>query len=206
MEADHAHLWRRMIELLGEADLSRSSVMDFGCNQGGFLHMLYGLKPFRLGVGIDKAEASLDAAQRRTRAEPIRFYPPSSSEAWKIQYDYVFSQEVLYLLPDLYEHARKIHAALKDGGIYFAAIGCHTENPLWNNWKKIIGANCRAVIFDYSPDDCAKAFFSAGFKVSAKKFMIDGFISLKPDDPYFPRTLDALNYNTEYKILFRCVK
>ncbi len=206
MEADHAHLWRRMIGKLGDRDLSHAAVMDFGCNQGGFLRLLYKLKPFRLGVGIDKAEASLDSARQKITTEPIRFFPPSSMEAWKQPYDHIFSQEVLYLLPDLDAHARQIFNALKPGGTYYAAVGCHTGNPLWEMWKKIIAETSYAEVFDYSPDDCANAFFRAGFKVSAQKFMIDDFISLKPYDPYYPNIVDALNYNTEHKILFRCVR
>jgi SAM-dependent methyltransferase len=206
MEADHTHLWRRMIEKLGDASLSQASVMDFGCNQGGFLRLLYSLKPFKLGVGIDKAEASLDIARRKITAQPIQFYPPMANEAWEQSYDYAFSQEVLYLLPDLGAHALKIFGALKAGGTYYAAVGCHTSNPLWDNWKRIIGASSYAEVFDYSPDDCAKAFFYAGFKVQAQKFLIDDFISLKANDPYFPRVFDALDYNTEHKVLFRCVK
>lgn len=108
MEADHTHLWRRMIEKLGDVDLSQVSVMDFGCNQGGFLRLLYKLKPFKLGIGIDKAEASLDIARQKITTEPIQFYPPSADGAWKQPYDYVFSQEVLYLLPDLNAHARQM--------------------------------------------------------------------------------------------------
>ncbi len=206
METDHTHLWRRMIEKLDNTSLNQATVMDFGCNQGGFLRLLYTLNPYKLGIGIEKAEASLDIARGKVTTEPILFYPPTASEAWQQPYDYAFSQEVLYLLPDLEAHARQVFEALKAGGTYYAAIGCHTANPLWAAWKKIIAESSYAEVFDYSPDDYANAFFKAGFKVSAQKFMIDDFISLKKNDPYYPRITDALNYNTDYKILFRCVK
>jgi SAM-dependent methyltransferase len=206
MESDHIHLWQRMIEKLGDADLSQASVMDFGCNQGGFLRLLYQQRPFALGVGIDKATASLKIARQKVTTEPIRFYPPDANEPWGQSYDYVFSQEVLYLLPDLREHARQIYGVLKKGCAYFAAVGCHTGNPLWSDWKRTIIESSHAETFDYAPDDYASAFFKAGFEVRVQKFMIDDFIRLKPDDPYFPRVADALSYNTEHKLLFKCIK
>ncbi len=206
MESDHAHLWERMIDKLGPVDLSAATIMDFGCNQGGFLRRLYARKPFARGVGIDKALASLEVARGKIANEPIQFYASSEEGPWQQSYDYIFSQEVLYLLPDLEAHARQIYSALKKDGSYFAAVGCHTDNPLWESWKKIIAETSHAEIFDYAPDDCAAAFFEAGFEVRVQKFMIDDFILLKPKDLYFPRVSDALAYNTEHKLLFRCLK
>ena len=55
MGAAHAPIWRRMIDVGVNEDLRPSTVLDYGCNQGGFLRMLYDRHPFRSAVGIDIA-------------------------------------------------------------------------------------------------------------------------------------------------------
>ena len=47
MGAAHAPIWRRMIDVSVPHDLSASTVLDYGCNQGGFLRLLYDRHPFR---------------------------------------------------------------------------------------------------------------------------------------------------------------
>jgi len=41
MGAVHAPIWRRMIDVSVPHDLHDSTILDYGCNQGGFLRMLY---------------------------------------------------------------------------------------------------------------------------------------------------------------------
>ena len=55
MEEGHRPLWRHFIEAVPETDLSTRDVLDFGCNRGGFLRLLYALRPFRRGLGVDIA-------------------------------------------------------------------------------------------------------------------------------------------------------
>ncbi|MFT2603543.1 SAM-dependent methyltransferase, partial [Escherichia coli] len=53
MADGHAPIWRHLIGLVPEQDLSTRTVLDFGCNQGGFLRHLHALRPFRKALGID---------------------------------------------------------------------------------------------------------------------------------------------------------
>ncbi len=46
MADGHAPIWRHLIGLVPEIDLSGRAVLDFGCNQGGFLRHLHALRPF----------------------------------------------------------------------------------------------------------------------------------------------------------------
>ncbi|MEJ0063742.1 MAG: class I SAM-dependent methyltransferase [Alphaproteobacteria bacterium] len=206
MEDEHDYLWQRMIEKLGDLDLTQAAVLDFGCNQGGFLRRLYQSHPYRLAVGVDIALESLARAAENKSAAPIRYHHASAPDPWQERYDCAFSHEVVYLLPDLAAHARQIHQVLKPGGVYYYAIGCHTENPLWPAWTKLIAETSNLPVQDYALDDYARAFWSAGFEVSAQKYLIDDFIKLKPDNTYFPRVIDSLNYHVDHKILFRCRK
>lgn len=47
MNDHHAPFWRAMIRQMSESDIHNSSVLDFGCNQGGFLRTLFRIKPFK---------------------------------------------------------------------------------------------------------------------------------------------------------------
>ena len=50
--AGHAPIWRHLIGLVPENELSGVKVLDFGCNQGGFLRLLYQLRPFQQGLAL----------------------------------------------------------------------------------------------------------------------------------------------------------
>jgi 2-polyprenyl-3-methyl-5-hydroxy-6-metoxy-1,4-benzoquinol methylase len=45
--------WERTIEMLDTSDIKGKTILDVGCNQGGFLRKLYDTTPFKEGVGID---------------------------------------------------------------------------------------------------------------------------------------------------------
>jgi SAM-dependent methyltransferase len=206
MNDDHADLWFRMIRMMREKNLSDKTVLDFGCNQGGFLKKLYQSHPFKHGVGVDIAEKSIEAATLALEQEPIDYMHAGFLNKYTNYFDIAFSHEVMYLLPDLNDHARIIKNCLKDGGIYYAAIGCHTDNPLWPSWKKLISSYSNIPVQSYSLDDYAQAFFNEGFSVSARPFAMDDFITIKQYNEYFPKMDMSLRYYTEHKTFFRFQK
>jgi 2-polyprenyl-3-methyl-5-hydroxy-6-metoxy-1,4-benzoquinol methylase len=63
MGAGHSRYWRHFISSVPEIDLSEKSVLDFGCNQGGFLRLLHAMRPFRRGLGIYIASNSIAVAK-----------------------------------------------------------------------------------------------------------------------------------------------
>lgn len=206
MEDDHAYLWQRMIEKMDSVDLISAVVLDFGCNQGGFLRHLYRQFPFKQGVGVDIAEESLQKARERVRGEPIRYALTPEADDMPSMFDCAFSHEVLYLLPDLAAHARFMRSVLKPGGTYFAAIGCHTGNPLWPLWSDLVKKTSCLSPCDYALDDYAEAFFAAGFEVWAQQYLIDDFILIKRNNAWFPKISDSLTYHTTTKTLFKLVR
>ncbi|HEY4252985.1 MAG TPA: methyltransferase domain-containing protein [Roseomonas sp.] len=206
MEESHRPLWRHFIDIVPETDLSTRDVLDFGCNRGGFLRLLHALKPFRRGLGVDIAEASIAAARDLAGVVPVAYEAASDLTAWPGSFDIAFSYEVVYLLPDLAAHAAGMHAALRRGGVYYAVTGCHTENPLWPAWQDLIGGSTNAPLQDRSPDDYATAFAAAGFEVSVRRFGYDGFTPAHKDRRYYPKLTDALDYPAISKLLFRCVR
>ena len=83
MEEGHRPLWRHFITISPEADLSTRCVLNFGCNRGGFMRLLYALKPYRQGFGVDLAEDSIAAARSLVGTAPIKFEIASDLSAIK---------------------------------------------------------------------------------------------------------------------------
>ena len=152
MFTGHFHHWKTMIADVQERDLRDKAVLDFGCNQGGFIQMLYNTLPFKKAAGVDIAEDSLAKAAKRNAHLPIDFYPAAELEKINAGFDIAFSHEVIYLLPDLHAHAETMRNVLKDHGVYYAATGCHTDNPAWPDWHKAISDYSNIPVPSYSLD------------------------------------------------------
>ena len=202
----HAPIWRRMIDVSVPEDLRDSTVLDYGCNQGGFLRMLYDRHPFRAAVGIDIARESVARAELLKRQRPIDYRAGNSAAALGHIFDYAFSHEVLYLLPDLGVHAADMKAALRPGGAYVAAMGCHTDSAVWPSWRKAIAETSSIPIYDHSLDRVAKIFSEAGFSVSVRPLALDAFMPVTVGSEYFPKIVDQLRYYSQDKVLFRFVR
>jgi SAM-dependent methyltransferase len=206
MEEGHRPLWRHFINSITETDLSTRQVIDFGCNRGGFLRLLHSLKPFRQGLGIDIALDSIADARKLAGTAPVDYEVASELSAWPNCFDMAFSYEVIYLLPDISEHAASMYSALRSGGVYYAVTGCHTDSPLWPTFRDTISKTTNAPVQDRAPDDYSAAFAAAGFPVSVRRFGYDGFVPAPKDRSYYPRLMDAVDYAAEHKLLFRFMK
>lgn len=207
MVEGHSQLWRTMIGHVQEKNLQGRTVLDFGCNQGGFLRMLYSLNPFARGVGVDIALQSVARANEYNPGLPVQYESAEWLADKQSLFDLAFSHEVIYLLPDLADHARQIARALKPGGVYYAATGCHTDNPLWPEWHKIISEYSNISVPHYSLNDYVRAFAESGFSVSLRPFAPQEFINYGgEDDKYYPTPADKLTYYYRDKILFRFQK
>jgi SAM-dependent methyltransferase len=206
MEESHRPLWRHFIQAVPETDLSTRTVLDFGCNRGGFLRLLHALKPYRRGLGVDIAQDSVAAAQLLAGVTPVDYAATTDLSPWHGCFDLAFSYEVIYLLPDLDAHAATIHRCLRTGGVYYAVTGCHTASPVWPQLRATISGTTNAPVQDRSPDDYARAFAQAGFEVSVRRFGYDGFVPVPKDNKYYASLLEAIDYAAEYKLIFRLVK
>lgn len=203
---DHYPLWQIMINRMSEQTLEGKTVLDYGCNQGGFLRVLYQQKPFSQGIGVDVARQSIQIANDRKGNSPIRYEVRDDLTPFQSSIDIAFSHEVLYLISDLKQHAEDIFACLQPKGVYYAALGCHTDNPLWSNWSKMIEAESNITVQNYSLDFIADTFRNAGFSVFAQKYMLNDFMLMKESSTYFPKVIDSLNYYWDYKILWKFAK
>jgi SAM-dependent methyltransferase len=206
MGAAHAPIWRRMIDVSIHQDLRPSTLLDYGCNQGGFLRMLYDRHPFESAVGIDIARESVARADLLKGYRPIEYKVAESAATLGRTFDFAFSHEVLYLLPDLAAHSADIKAALKPGGTYVAAMGCHKDSAVWPRWRKVLAETSSIPLYDHSLDNVARAFSDAGFHVGVRPLDLDAFMPVTVGSEYFPKIVDQLRYYSQDKVLFRFVR
>ncbi|MEO1018463.1 MAG: class I SAM-dependent methyltransferase [Pseudomonadota bacterium] len=206
MEDGHDFFWNRLIDLVEEADLQADSVLDFGCNQGGFLRLLYRRKPFAWGLGIDIAQTAVAVAQDRGGDLPIGYRVVEHLTEMSERFDIAFSHEVVYLLPDIDAHARAMHARLAPGGVYYVAIGTHANNPDWQRWAVEIPKQTNLPVYGRTLDEYAQAFGAAGFHVAARPLGFNGFVPLDLDGGSFRSATDLLDYVNRVKTIFRLVK
>jgi SAM-dependent methyltransferase len=206
MGAAHAPIWRRMIDVSVPHDLHDSTILDYGCNQGGFLRMLYDRHPFKSAVGIDIARESVARADLLKGHRPIDYKITDRAVSLGRSFDYAFSHEVLYLLENLGAHAADMKAALRPGGAYVAAMGCHTDSAVWPRWRKLIADSSSIPIYDHSLEAVAKAFSETGFTVAVRPLDLDAFMPVTVGSVYFPKVVDQLRYYSEDKVLFRFVR
>ena len=205
MADGHAPIWRHLIGLVPENELSGVKVLDFGCNQGGFLRLLYQLRPFQQGLGVDIARRSVDEANRLKGHLPVVYQTDTRLNGWDDHFDIAFSHEVIYLIDDIAQHAADILRVLKPGGVYYAVTGCHTGNPLWPQWRERVAAETHTVVQDRSLADYARIFSAAGFQVSACRLGFSGFVPYEPDG-WMPDIAAAIDYYWHTKTVFRLVK
>ena len=206
MGAAHAPIWRRMIDVSVPHDLHDSTVLDYGCNQGGFLRMLYDRYPYKDAVGIDIARESVGRAQLLKGYRPVEYKVANTAASLGRVFDYAFSHEVIYLLKDPTAHAEDIKASLRPGGSYVAAMGCHVDSAMWPHWRQLIAESSSIPIYDHSLEEVARAFSDAGFSVAARPLALDAFMPVTVGSAYFPKVVDQLRYYTQDKVLFRFVR
>jgi SAM-dependent methyltransferase len=195
-----------MIDVSIAHDLRDSAILDYGCNQGGFLRMLYDRHPFKGAVGIDIARESVARAELLKGHRPIEYKVADSAASVGRTFDFAYSHEVIYLLYDLAGHARDIKAALRPGGTYIAAMGCHTDSTVWPRWRKLIAETSSIPIYDHSLEAVAQAFSEAGFTVGVRPLDLDAFMPVTLGSAYFPKIVDQLRYYSQDKVLFRFVR
>lgn len=206
MGAAHAPIWRRMVDVSVPHDLSGSTILDYGCNQGGFLRLLYDRQPFKSAVGLDIARESVARAELLKGHRPIEYRVADSPAGLGRTFDFAFSHEVLYLLPDLAQHALDMRSALRVGGAYVAAMGCHTDSAVWPHWRRLISETSSIPIHDHSLDSVARTFTESGFSVAVRPLDLDAFMPVTVGSPYFPKIVDQLRYYSQDKVLFRFVR
>lgn len=206
MTDDHAWIWAEMIKGVPAGDLSAARVLDIGCNQGGFLRLLYDTRPFASGIGVDLAQDRVALANAAKGDRPIEYLATRTLSDTGQGFDLAFSHEVIYLIDDLADHARQVASVLVSGGVYDAVTCCHADNPLWATWRPKIAEFSNIAVPNHSVNDIATAFRSTGLHVSISRFLANAFIPMEEPSDFLPSDLDRLDTYCQWKLCFRCRK
>jgi SAM-dependent methyltransferase len=136
---------------------------------------------------------------------PATILPP---ESWNLipkdAADLVVGQEVLYLIDDLEGLMGNVTRVLRPRRRAYFTLGCHTENPLWPEWRAIL-IDMGQQVFDRSPLDIMRAAEAAGMRTAVRPLRHDGWIIHSPSTTKFPvPSISALcDHQYRHKLLFR---
>jgi len=203
MEERHRPGWQAVVDAMKEQQLTKATVLDFGCNQGGFLRYLYERKPFKTATGIDLGAKSIAVAEERRGQLPLRYAVTGSPEKLGERFDIAFSLSVLYLVGDLAEHAAKIRLSLNPGGVYYATYTDYHNNPSAAYFLQTISQESVLKPNLHTLDAIAGAFFTEGFQVGIKKMIPVDFVELLPQHKYILCNKDYIKAKYESTYLFR---
>ena len=203
MEARHRPGWKAVIDAMQEQQLTEANVLDFCCNQGGFLRYLYERKPFKRATGIDLGVKSIAIAEQRRGQLPVSYAVTGSPEKLGERFDIAFSLSVIYLIGDLAEHAAKIRRSLNPGGVYYATYTDYHDNPSADYFLETISQDSVLKPYLHRIDTIAGAFFAEGFQVSIRKMIPADFIELLPRHRYILCNEDEIKAKYESTYLFR---
>lgn len=129
MENSHRESWEKIISLLDEDNVKNKRILDYGCNQGGFLRVLYNRIPYQKAYGIDLAKQAIKVAKSRAENYPVSYRVSGDATSLNQLFDTVISTSVLYLIEDLDKHFQMIASVLEKGGIYYATFSDQSKNP-----------------------------------------------------------------------------
>ena len=82
MEDSHQHGWENVLSLIDEKDIFGLDILDFGCNQGKFLRVLFDKVPFDSAYGIDIAKMAIETAKQRVGDYPIHY--DATDDSWAL--------------------------------------------------------------------------------------------------------------------------
>ena len=203
MEESHHPHWQKIVDMILEVDLRACAVLDFGCNQGGFLRFLHRQRPFAGGVGVDRARKSVEVAEARKGHLPLTYVATPTLAPFSARFDLAISSAVIYLIEDLEAHAREIARALKPGGVYYATYTDYRDNPSLPAIRDRINRHGAVKMQEHALDDIALAFQRAGFEVGLRRMPPAGYVRLQLPDRFFTTVADRMLYEYGQAYIYR---
>lgn len=182
------------------------NILDFGCADGKFLHLFDLMDNLNSGLGIDLDDELIKIAIQNNHNKKINYKisKDKTLEQYSNHFDAVYSQEVIYTIKNLKSHAQDIFNSLNNGGFYFATIGSHIQNPLWDKRRKLIRDEEKYYAYDYSIEEIAEVFYSVGFEIGIKRLPVEYFLVYHPEitKEFSNSLLDLVDTSYENKMLF----
>lgn len=213
LEVANATFWDALIAAVEkDRDVHKiESVLDVGCHNGALLDRMAKRWNLRRLYGIEPVTSLRQTAIKRLSGLSLEalyiFDPEHWHEVVDGSIDLVLSQEVLYLVEDVSELFRHIARVLTPTGTAYVTLGCHTENPLWPHWRKVL-VDMGMTVYDHAPMDILRHAESAGFWTALRPLRSDGWIIHAPSSARFPvpNVNDLMNHHYRHKLLFRLEK
>lgn len=207
MEDEHLESWISTIEQLNIKDFSKDySILDFGCNQGGFLRLLHKKHPFKNGVGIDIASDSIEVANQRKANLPLEYICTDTASNLNQTFDVAISTSVIFFIDDLNKHAKDIFNSLNKKGVYYISFSDFGKSPSLTKIKQEIIRISETPLVVHTLDDIVKAFSEEGFEVEVKRTQPDYFTSLKPNESWSSSAFEKIEHTYKNRYLFRMIK
>jgi cyclopropane fatty-acyl-phospholipid synthase-like methyltransferase len=206
MEAEHLDHWEHVLSYIDYQIKNTDAVLDFGCNRGGFMRLLYDHSPFAEGIGIDRASDSLAHADASKGTRPFKFELSSTADSYERYFDMAVSTSVIYLIDDLEQHAKTMFRALKPGGSYYAQ---HPDYTSYENQKQLVDVIDKYAAIPTqlnSLDDIAKAFADAGFKVAIRRIPPRGFVPYQPGGLWYSSIYHKLSASYDHAYMFKLTR
>lgn len=200
MQRGNLCVWESMAELESAA-LGTAEVLDVGCNMGGFLRFLHDRFGVPHALGFDPASSAIDAARTENGSRPIEYHTAlRPSPEWPLA-DLAFSQEVVYLIDDLAEHADDLWRALRPGGRYVVVTSVHRQSRLMAEWH---AANAAALGLPplRSVEEYLEPFVARGFRAEIGRLQVR---TVPLDPATIGQAWELLDFwtRTNDKVLFR---
>lgn len=203
MARDHQEAWERTIEMLDTSDIKGKTILDVGCNQGGFLRKLYDTTPFKEAVGIDLARLSLEKAETLKGERPLTYYLTDKPQETNRIFDTAVSTSVLYLIEDIPQHAQDLKEVLKPGGVYYASFADLTNNPSRQFMDDTINQYGATPSQNHSLKHIVDSFVDAGFEVAVMKEPVPDVIDLTHYSDFYLSPNDYLQTLYEESFLIK---
>lgn len=204
------HFWRAIAAHV-EADRSAvpgGTLLDIGCHHGGLLELLHErLKPSKL-IGLER----LMSARRGASERLARFSTEVQildAEGWSQipdeSVDLVFGHEVLQYIKDLPWLMAEVRRVLAPRRFAYMVLGCHSENPLWVDWKRQL-EEIGHTVYDHAPLDLMLTGSRLGLAPSVRPLRDSGWSYYDPGASEafsYPSVAALLDHQFRHKLLFR---
>jgi cyclopropane fatty-acyl-phospholipid synthase-like methyltransferase len=183
------------------------TILDIGCHSGGLLQQLgRHFQPTEL-IGIEPLPAARADAEQRLQGAADTVTILDSSDWTGVSsghFDLVTSHETLYLEGDLVGFMTRVHSALAPRGSAYIVLGCHAENPLWQQWKPALIAAGHHV-YDHAPLEIMRAAACGGLLPSVQPLRRTGWVTYDPLHATFryPDVQTMLDHHYRHKLIFR---
>jgi SAM-dependent methyltransferase len=211
LEQANRIFWSSLIgHIKAEILVAPENILDIGCHHGGLLEQLANqLHPKSL-IGIEPSAHCRERALFRLRklAPKVSILPPERwNEVITGSINLLTCHEVLHLIEDLPELFYQISRTLQKQGTVFIVVGCHTENPLWQQWSAQLQEKGQQV-YNRSPFDILRAGINAGLSGAVRPLRRDGWVIYNPDDSIFKYSSaeELFNHQYRHKLLFRFIR